>query len=234
MIKYVEWGIPGLDEVIGGLPENTVTLVYGPPKVGKSIFCYQFALHGLFNNETCLYLATDYGLDSLKRSMANFDWEMGDYINNGQLYLIDAVSELIEEASINNAGNYHISSVKNPTDIMVNMGMATKYLHHKGPNFRSVLDSLTSMFTYNEDMLIVRVLKAYIMRIKEAGGTSIVSYTEGSADSRTETYLKAMVDNIVRLDGKYITIEAIIGSKKFQASYQLTDNGLMVVGGKPL
>ncbi|WP_255503711.1 ATPase domain-containing protein [Methanothermobacter sp. KEPCO-1] len=44
MIVKIPSGIRGLDELIGGgaIPENTVTLVYGPPKVGKSIFSYGF------------------------------------------------------------------------------------------------------------------------------------------------------------------------------------------------
>jgi len=47
LIVRISSGIPGLDELIGNgggsFAENTVTLIYGPPKVGKSIFSYQFA-----------------------------------------------------------------------------------------------------------------------------------------------------------------------------------------------
>jgi len=39
------------------------------------------------------------------------------------------------------------------------------------------------------------------MRIKESGRTAIVTYTEGSADSKVENMLKAIVDNIIHLDG---------------------------------
>lgn len=63
-----ESGIPGLDEFLAsagftdGFPENTTTLIYGPPKVGKSIFCYQFAYHGMSINEPCLYVTADEGM----------------------------------------------------------------------------------------------------------------------------------------------------------------------------
>jgi len=41
MIACIESGIPGFDELtrtesfMGGIPENSTTLVYGPPKTGK-------------------------------------------------------------------------------------------------------------------------------------------------------------------------------------------------------
>ena len=53
MIPTIESGIPGFDELTiseiseGGIPEKSTTLIYGPPKTGKSIFCNQFTYHGL-------------------------------------------------------------------------------------------------------------------------------------------------------------------------------------------
>lgn len=54
-MNTVESGIPGLDELLrssgdydlGGIPRNSSTLVYGPPKVGKSIFVINLLTMGL-------------------------------------------------------------------------------------------------------------------------------------------------------------------------------------------
>lgn len=105
---------------------------------------------------------------------------------------------------------------------MVKLGMALRQITSKSPRFRSVLDSLTTLMAFNDEVLIVRVLTIYIMRIKESGGTAIVTYTEGSADSKVENMLKAIVDNIIHLDGENITIEAMIGSGKVKAHYNIT------------
>ena len=57
MIQTIESGIPGFDELTvseiadGGIPEKSTTLIYGPPKTGKSIFCNQFTYHGLLKEE---------------------------------------------------------------------------------------------------------------------------------------------------------------------------------------
>ncbi|MBC7118578.1 MAG: ATPase, partial [Methanobacteriaceae archaeon] len=121
-----------------------------------------------------------------------------------------------------------LSSVHNPTDIMVKLGMAMRQIISKSPRFRSVLDSLTTLMAFNDEVLIVRVLTVYIMRIKESGGTAIVTYTEGSASSKVENMLKAIVDNIIHLDGENLTIEAMIGGGKVKGQYDITPKGIVV------
>ncbi len=234
LILRIESGIPGLDQVmadnktgLGGIPENTATLVYGPPKVGKSIFCYQFMHSGLSLDEPCLYVLTDYGIKQLQQNILDFGWKLDDYIENDMLYIVDAISS-ISGTKIMNTENFSSSSVHNPTDIMVKLGVGTRYMVQKSPRFRSILDSLTTLFAFNQEMLIVRVLTAYIMRIREAGGTAVITYTEGSADIKVETMLKAVVDNVIKLDGEYITIEAMVGSGQKKTPYKITDEGIIL------
>jgi KaiC/GvpD/RAD55 family RecA-like ATPase len=233
MILRIPSGIQGFDiltagDGVGGIPENTVTLVYGPPKVGKSIFCYQFMYNGLLQGEPCLYITADYGLKQFQQSTRDFGLELDNYFQDETLYLIDAISS-VSGTKIMDTPTYLSSSVHNPTDIMVKLGVGTRFISQKSPRFRSILDSLTTLMAFNQEMLIVRVLTAYIMRIKESGGTAVVTYTEGSADSKVETMLKAIVDNIIHLDGQKISIEAMVGTGKKKSSYEITDNGINIV-----
>jgi len=66
------------------------------------------------------------------------------------------------------------------------------------------------------------------MRIKMAGGTGLITYTEGSVEPQIETMLKATVDNIIHLDGEELTIEAMAGLKHEKASYRISDEGIVV------
>ncbi len=232
MILRIPSGIPGFDVLtsgdgVGGIPENTVTLVYGPPKVGKSIFCYHFMYNGLLQGEPCLYITSDYGLKQFQQNTRDFGWELDNYFQDETLCLIDAISS-VSGSKIVDTPTYLSSSVHNPTDIMVKLGVGTRFISQKSARFRSVLDSLTTLMAFNQEMLIVRVLTAYIMRIKEDGGTAVVTYTEGSADSKVETMLKAVVDNVIHLDGNEITIEAMVGTGKKKSSYEITDSGITV------
>jgi KaiC/GvpD/RAD55 family RecA-like ATPase len=230
MIRCVQWGVKGLDDLVGGLPENSATLIYGPPKSGKSVFCYEFAIKGLMLDEPCLYLAADYGLKQLLSNLFYFGWNPEDYLDQDNFFMIDADAGS-KSTEYSELVNYNPSSVTNPTDIMVKLGMGTSFIQNKSPRFRSVLDSLTSLIPYNENMLLVRVIKAYILRIKQAGGTAVIAYTEGTADSHTEIFLKSMVDNLVYLDGKNLSVQARLGDGKSTTTYKISRNGLKVGGG---
>lgn len=66
------------------------------------------------------------------------------------------------------------------------------------------------------------------MRIKMAGGTGLITYTEGSVEPQIETMLKATGDNIIHLGRETLTIEAMAGFKHVKASYRITDDGIVV------
>lgn len=235
MIVRITSGITGLDELtssgddlglsLGGIPENTVTLLYGPGGVGKSIFCYGFTYHGLTQDEPCLYLTTDLGIRDIYQNMADMGFEIDGYLKNEMLRVVDAAEG---DAEFEESNVYQSSSVKNPTDIMVKISRGVNSISENNSRFRSVIDSVTAIIESNDEMLIVRVLKTYILRVKEAGGTAVITYTEGSADPRTETLIKSMADNIVKLDGETIIIEAMKGMGKKEASYHITKDGIII------
>jgi KaiC/GvpD/RAD55 family RecA-like ATPase len=229
MIPKIKSGIESFDQLIGGgLPENSMTLVYGPPKCGKSIFCYHFLNQAINDDETSLYLMTDYNLAQLEETMMNFNWMIHEYFQKGQLYVLDTASGAIG-ATQKESDTHKISSPQNPTEIISKIIEDLQSIYQKTHQFRSILDSTTTLFSYNSPILIIRVLKSYTMRLKLAGGTSIITYTEGVVDSQIETLLKASVDNIVHLDGNEITIEAMMGLDKINADYDITDNGIIIL-----
>ncbi|OPX58977.1 MAG: circadian clock protein KaiC [Methanobacterium sp. PtaB.Bin024] len=239
-MNTVESGIPGLDELLrssgdydlGGIPRNSSTLVYGPPKVGKSIFCYQFAYHGLNIDEPCLYITADDGMKQLQQNMIDFGWFLQTPIQNELLYIIDVISSL-SGASIETTNTYTLSKINDPTDLMVKIGLGTRFVFKKSNNFRSIFDSLTTEFAFNPEPMVIRFLKTYINRLKEAGSTAVITYTEGITDNGTEKMLKSLVDNVVMLDGSYLTFrssDGLLGT----AEYQITDHGLVLEKGELL
>jgi RecA-superfamily ATPases implicated in signal transduction len=233
-----ESGIPGLDEFLSsagfkdGFPENTTTLIYGPPKVGKSIFCYQFAFHGLSINEPCLYVTADDGMKQLQQNMMDFGWFLQSSMDEELLYVIDSISSL-SGVPIENTNTYTLSKINDPTDLMVKVGLGTRFVFKKSNQFRAVFDSLTTPFAFNPEPMVVRFLKTYLRRLKEAGGTVIVTYTEGVTDKSTEKMLKSIVDNVIMLDGSYMTFKSNLGFIG-TAEYEITDQGLVLGRGEVL
>ena len=95
----------------------------------------------------------------------------------------------------NNKNNIVYSSVSNPADLMVKVCIGTRNVYRTSNNFRSILDSLNTLFAFNPDQRVIRILKAYQRRITEAGGTVLIAYTEGITDPKTETELKSLFKN---------------------------------------
>ncbi len=233
MIACIESGIPGFDKLThtdsfaGGIPENSATLIYGPPKSGKSLFSNQFCYQGLVNQEPCLYITTNNGLEIFKNDMQDFDLPVDKYLMDKSLYIIDTISEILGKKS-EQSDSIVSTEINNPTDLMVKIGSRVSNIRRQNPRFRSVLNSATTLLAYNESMLIVRVIKAYLMRVNEAGGTPLITYNEGSADKIVETMLKSMVDNIIRMDGEELTIEAMKGFGKISSPYEIGENGVVL------
>lgn len=233
-----ESGIPGLDELLlssgdlDGFPQNTTTLVYGPPKVGKSIFSYEFAYHGLSIREPCLYITADEGMRQLKQNMMDFGWFLQSSMDEELLYVIDPISAL-SGANIENTNTYTLSKINDPTDLMVKVGLGTRFVFKKSNEFRSVFDSLTTFFTFNPEAMVIRFLKTYLRRLTEAGATGIVNYTEGVVNEKTEKILKSIVDNVIMLDGSYLTFKSNQGLIA-TAPYQITDKGIVLGRGEIL
>jgi len=163
----------------------------------------------------------------LKSDMNDYNISVDEYMMNGSLHIIDTISDILEK-KVEPTGTVVNSEINNPTDLMVNIGSKINVVRNQNSRFRSVLNSTTTLLTYNESMLIVRVIKAYLMRIKEAGGTSLITYTEDSADNIIETMLKSMVDNIIRMDGNELQVEAMKGFGKIKTNYTITENGIML------
>lgn len=232
-MRIIESGIPGFDQItkVGGILYNSNTLIYGPPKTGKTIFCNQFIYKGLLNDEPGLYLTLDKGNKELQSNMMDFQWFMQNYIQNQSLYIIDGISRFSGAKQVD-SNNLKFSSVNNPTDMMVKLGIGTSFIYKKSIPFRSVLDSLTTLLAFNPVQTVIRFLKAYLKRIKEAGGTGLVAYTEGIVGPEIELMLKSLFDNNLRLDGEnlyYRTIsEDVEEISEVNSTYQITEQGLII------
>jgi len=224
----IETGIKSLDELIdGGLPESTVTILYGPPKTGKSIFCAQFLNQGLINNEPILYVLVDYDSKQLVDMMKSLKFVISEQLQKGMVSIVELCPS-IGSTTPPEIPAFKAASIKNPTDIMVNIGEALKTLSLTCSRFRVIVDSATTLFTYNNPILIVRIIKAIVTSIKQAGGTGLITYTEGVIDMKIETMLKSAVDNIIKLYGDKIDIEAMAGVGRKEAKFSIMEGGIVL------
>lgn len=218
-----------LEDLIKEVVPGNLILVYGPPKVGKSIFCYQFLYSGLEGGEPCLYVVADYGSRQLEQRMMEFNWFLRPYIQSGDVYIIDLLTRLAG-VKVEDSATLKFSSVQNLTDLMVKVGVGTRSLFRKSSKFRVVLDSLTMIFAFNPPSLVLRLVKAYKARISEARGIGVVVHTTGTVEPSIEASLMDLADLRLCFDGEKIQIES--STDRRVAQYTITDKGIIILGDK--
>lgn len=86
IIKRVNTGVPGFDELVeGGVPEGFVVVVTGAPGTGKTTFSMQFLMEGLKNNERCIFFSFEERVEQLIKQSIRYGWDVGEYIDKGYL-----------------------------------------------------------------------------------------------------------------------------------------------------
>jgi KaiC/GvpD/RAD55 family RecA-like ATPase len=84
-------GIGELDRILGGgLPEGTVTLAYGGPGVGKSLFGMQFLKAGLDKGEACAYHLLDRPYPWLVKYLETLGSQAKEAIEEGRLSVLQS------------------------------------------------------------------------------------------------------------------------------------------------
>jgi KaiC/GvpD/RAD55 family RecA-like ATPase len=229
-LRRISSGIGSLDAITsGGIPESTVTMVYGPPKVGKSVFAYHFLAESVRLNEACVVVTTDYGAEELARAMSGFNWSIQAALKQGGVQLISMipVTSAVKDPSSKSV------SLANPTELMLSLNEVLKAFVEQNVRFRAIWDSLTPLFIYNPPMLVAKILREYSSKVKKAGAVGVlVTLVQGSIDPQSENIIKASVDNLVNLhpEGKLV-VEGMLGTPRMTVAYSVTNTGIEVTKG---
>jgi len=103
-MERIPTGIEGLDSAIqGGLPNNSTTLISGPPGSGKSIFCFQFLYNGIKKGEKCLFLTLDKKSEGLiaQAKQLGFDFQPAIENNLVRFIYLNISKKLVYEKMTN-------------------------------------------------------------------------------------------------------------------------------------
>jgi len=104
IINRVSTGINGLDRIIeGGLPQESITLISGPPGSGKSIFSLQFLYEGVMQKEKGLFLTLDKKVEGLLIQSKRLGFDFKDSIENKlvKFRYLNINKKLIYESMVN-------------------------------------------------------------------------------------------------------------------------------------
>ncbi len=90
MKESVNTGVSGLDELLdGGLPKGSVTVLSGPPGVGKSTIAMQYLYEGISNGESAMFLSIESNTSDALSYARAFNWDFDKYVREGKLVMLD-------------------------------------------------------------------------------------------------------------------------------------------------
>ncbi|QGA81243.1 RecA-superfamily ATPase implicated in signal transduction [Halomicrobium sp. LC1Hm] len=86
--------MPGFDELVeGGLLENRLYVISGPPGSGKTTFSAQFITQGAKRGEDCLYVTMHETKEELMQDMAGYDFGFDRAMQSDAIQFLNLVTE---------------------------------------------------------------------------------------------------------------------------------------------
>jgi len=90
----IESGVPGFDELVqGGLLENRLYVISGPPGSGKTTFSAQFITEGAKRGDDCLYVTMHETKEELMQDMAGYDFGFDRAMQSDAIQFLNLVTE---------------------------------------------------------------------------------------------------------------------------------------------
>jgi KaiC/GvpD/RAD55 family RecA-like ATPase len=187
-------------------------LVIGPPGVGKSIFCQQFAWEGLRRNDYVLYFVLDFPPLELTRRMNRFAWDITPFESSDssekKIYVVDAFSgatDLPQQTSS------HELFVKNPANLDEIFAMfdttiqRIASLAREDSAIRVVVDSVSPILsTVPEFSRVYRFLRRLVVRLAlENNAVALFAAHLGMHGTSVETSLKQVTGNCIEMFKRY-------------------------------
>lgn len=181
MLKRVESGIIGLDEVLhGGFPESSVIYVAGEAGTGKTTFAAQFLFHGAKKGEKGLYVTgISEAVSSIKRFMSNYSFYDEKVITDGILKFWDLANVITPDF---------------PERGLKNIDAVVRDAQPK----RVVIDPLPASYLFNSVLDYRRFLYKLFGTLKNLN-TTVLAVGEKSSASGIESY---MADSVIHLSLK--------------------------------
>ena len=164
--RRIRSGVPGLDQLVqGGLLENRVYTICGPPGSGKTTFCMQFLVQGGIEGTPGLYVAFHESPENIFLDMCNYTFGLPNLVKRNMVQFLDMsganpLAWLTEDDESPSPGNV-LTTIKKIIEEQ-NIG-------------RLVIDSLKAIkFSYSKPQVARRDMTRFMHGLKELGCTTVI------------------------------------------------------------
>jgi len=200
-MRVLSTGVKYLDDIIGGIPEISTTLLIGPPGSGKTLLATQFLVAGAIRGENVLYISLDESAQEYVEDFRTLDLPLED------VYVFDAVPAVgkkeikpFREISIiaEPIKVKFMSTTKKVLEVDVLTLLSNlKSVFDKRRYDRIVVDSLTSLkYFYTRGLDEEASSHAFVNFLRTNANSSVIIIAEDFEDLSVE---RASVDNVFYL-----------------------------------
>lgn len=171
-------------------------LMVGSPGIGMLEFNISLAKNYLDQGDSVVFVAVDNAPDDILTIMGSFGIPTQELLGKS-LFVIDFHSSLLGACQDN--GSASATDVRRITDlegIMFNIGDIST---STGKKLRIFLYSLSTLFLYNQNNVVLKFFQISCSRIRSQYGTAIVSLHDGVHEDKTVNHLMAMADGVIEL-----------------------------------
>ncbi|MEM5872797.1 MAG: ATPase domain-containing protein [Candidatus Aenigmatarchaeota archaeon] len=240
-IQRISSGIKGLDEKIGGgFPKNSIILITGNPGTGKTIFCINFLLEGLKNNESCILVLTEQRSEDLRLDiLESMNINLEEFEQKRLLKILELEPELSfspkvfeSEKEIGKIIKFYIFN------LVEKIEKAVREINAK----RLVIDSISILESFIKDEYLRRTaLTFFIKRLKNLGVVTLITSSPSERFKRLTIsgILEFLVDGIIKLEynpkskefKRTLTILKMRRSKhvEFVLPFHITNEGIKLI-----
>ena len=179
------------------LPENSASIVVGPPLSGKKQFLYNYMLESLKNKEPVIFITTDKSPEDIKKELVKNKIFYGPYVKI--LRFVDCYSQ---QAGNNIEDTNDILRVSGPlalNEISIAVSKIEAEFYRINPKHRIIFDSLSTLLMYSNPQMIGRFLQIMVAKIKRAGGSIIFTLEEGMHDKKDMITIEHLMSSIIHI-----------------------------------
>lgn len=182
--KFIDTGgkLVPLERILnGGIALETLTLIEGASKAGKSVLCQYLAYGTLSSGRRVAYFTTEYNAESLAKQMCSIGLEIAGYPRE------------------NNLGVYPIerpSSDDDPEDLLKGLASNIERIPRDCGIF--IVDCITNLAQISQDQAVMRFFSS-CQRMSSEGCSIVVVARSSAFDQHLHARLHGMCDNHITI-----------------------------------
>ncbi len=180
-----------VDLIEGEIPPSNIFLI-GPPGTGKTIFAENIVCEALLKGGKCIYITLDRPPNEVRRSLLTLGVDTNEVEATGRFAIFDGYTWI----SGRSEETYHVDNLTNLSELIFKVSDAASAV---GDSMILVMDSISTLLTYNNEGSIQKFLQVIMARVKEWHGVGLYIAEQGVHSEAFYNSLRFMVDGVLEM-----------------------------------